>query len=969
MNLQKLFCQPPADFRPMPFWFWNGKLEIPRLERQIIDMHEKGLGGFFIHARFGLDTGYLSDEWITCVKASVETAARLGMHVWLYDENNFPSGISDLKASANPSFRPGFADLIEIQVSGPDSVSLHLPPGQLLTAKAVRLEAGKLTNDCIDLSSIVRTCELNWNTPPGDWLIMAFIAQTLEASNNRVFGIDYLNREATEFFLQTTHEVYARHVGNHFGKTIKGFFVDEPTLLPWHHDICWYGNRPHPRVVVWTPALEAELEKLGLPASEILPHLFYTLDETTPARRRSFYKTVNRLYVDSFFKPYRDWCDRHGLLLTGHLLLEEGLYCNTIFQSDPVPPLSLLHIPGLDNLGIAGESPYGGWAHLPKTSTNVQGVKLVSSLAHQASAPRVLSETFGCAGWQLCLQDMKRITDWQFSLGVNFMCPHAVFYSIEGFRKTDAPPSHNHNASWKYYRAYSDYAGRLATMLTCGTHVAQAGILYPLEGFQSVYEIGRESLYDSIIGQAFDAICAVLPRIHCDYDILHSSAVAQASISGKVLQIADETFPIVIVPPTPYVPPEAERKLREFASAGGCVIVFPWSDTPEANDFNNLDALGAWLQANIYKTIPPDITVETGEGVLSSIRCLHRQNQDSHIYFFVNTSDKWRNTTISLNGKRELAFCNAETGEISHIPTAEVDGRTHLEWSFPPLGSAIFVSGASEPLSQPNILQRVPQIIKLDGKWKFLREQPNCLILNRWDFRIQTAGNTDSFIYHTAFEVEVLPDSLLLLLDDIEYRNALMGGMNLTIRINEHEWQNPDFGEYLDRGFKTLDILHAVHHGQNEICLTIVHDGWTGEPKVLTSLPKLLGDFEVAGDGYTIRQCSDTIEIGSWTEHGYPYYSGTARYTTSVRLPEGIEGSIVTLILDDVADMFEAVVNGVSAGVRPWQPWQLDISRFVRSGDNEITILITNSMQNFLEGVPKPSGLLSLPTLCITPPV
>ena len=82
-----LFRDPPVEFRPIPFWFWNSKLEEDEIKRQIEMMSEAGLGGFFIHARFGLETEYMSDEWLRLVRAAVETAESLGMKAWLYDED------------------------------------------------------------------------------------------------------------------------------------------------------------------------------------------------------------------------------------------------------------------------------------------------------------------------------------------------------------------------------------------------------------------------------------------------------------------------------------------------------------------------------------------------------------------------------------------------------------------------------------------------------------------------------------------------------------------------------------------------------------------------------------------------------------------------------------------------------------------------------------------------------------------
>ena len=83
---------PPAQYRPIPFWSWNDKLDPEELRRQIREMKKAGLGGFFMHARGGLQTAYLSDEWMECVNACLDEAGKCGIDGWLYDENGWPSG-------------------------------------------------------------------------------------------------------------------------------------------------------------------------------------------------------------------------------------------------------------------------------------------------------------------------------------------------------------------------------------------------------------------------------------------------------------------------------------------------------------------------------------------------------------------------------------------------------------------------------------------------------------------------------------------------------------------------------------------------------------------------------------------------------------------------------------------------------------------------------------------------------------
>ena len=43
-----------------PFWFWNDRLDEREVRRQIHEMADKEVKGFFIHPRQGLEQPYLS---------------------------------------------------------------------------------------------------------------------------------------------------------------------------------------------------------------------------------------------------------------------------------------------------------------------------------------------------------------------------------------------------------------------------------------------------------------------------------------------------------------------------------------------------------------------------------------------------------------------------------------------------------------------------------------------------------------------------------------------------------------------------------------------------------------------------------------------------------------------------------------------------------------------------------------------
>ena len=61
--------------------------------------------------------------------------------------------------------------------------------------------------------------------------------------------------------------------------------------------------------------------------------------------------------------------------------------------------------------------------------------------------------------------------------------------------------------------------------------------------------------------------------------------------------------------------------------------------------------------------------------------------------------------------------------------------------------------------------------------------------------------------------------------------------------------------------------------------------------------------------------------------------------------------------------MLEVLVNGQSAGVRLWAPYQTEITNLLKSGENVIEMRVANTLVNLLEAVERPSGLSGAPKL------
>jgi len=87
-RLTQLFDKPPAEYSTSPFFVWNGEVTEADIDFYMESYHAQGIQSVFIHPRPGLITEYLSDRWFQLVRYTVDKGAKLGMEVWLYDENS-----------------------------------------------------------------------------------------------------------------------------------------------------------------------------------------------------------------------------------------------------------------------------------------------------------------------------------------------------------------------------------------------------------------------------------------------------------------------------------------------------------------------------------------------------------------------------------------------------------------------------------------------------------------------------------------------------------------------------------------------------------------------------------------------------------------------------------------------------------------------------------------------------------------
>lgn len=73
-------------------YFLNSDLRAEEIRAQIRELHNAGYETIFLHARAGLKTPYLSQDWFDALRVAVDELISCGMKFAIWDEDNFPSG-------------------------------------------------------------------------------------------------------------------------------------------------------------------------------------------------------------------------------------------------------------------------------------------------------------------------------------------------------------------------------------------------------------------------------------------------------------------------------------------------------------------------------------------------------------------------------------------------------------------------------------------------------------------------------------------------------------------------------------------------------------------------------------------------------------------------------------------------------------------------------------------------------------
>lgn len=948
-DLPEFLNRKKEEIRPAPFWSLNDRMEPEILREQVREMAKAGLGGFFMHARVGINTEYMSKDWYECILACMEEAKKYNVDAWGYDENGYPSGIADGEVcKASEDFKVTWIELVPVE---------------------------KITQGFYyEIIAYYRKKDGKWEKCDESK------ADTVLIRKNESRSADPMNTEGVDLFIELAHEAYRKQYPEDIGegRVMPGFFTDEPQLkmfqLPWTKDLD-----------------KIFLDEYGYELLEHIPCLKYDLPGKEKVRN-DYWKLISRLYCEGFGKRVYDWCKNNGCLFTGHVMGEDSILEQMASNAGAMAFYEYFDIPGMDWLGRQ----IGG----PLTP------KQVSSVAAQLGRKKVLSETFALSGWDVSFEELKWIAQWQFVNGVNFLCPHLESYSLRGMRKRDYPPSLFIQQNWwEEYNNFTDYVSGIGAMISQSQEICDVLVIHPLFSAYTLFDTTSDCEAVKKIDRDFENICRRLQGEHIGYHFGDETIIRKyGEIKGNKLCIGEKEYGKVLLPDLCNITSETFKILEKFQKCSGKIYY-----TGNLPKFIDGIENSVTEKLNGIKVFPEDfksnlefekhnVSIKENGREAEDVLCSKRILENNFLLYIVNTDlNRTRDISVTVSGINALCELNIENYTVKHLDFEEIEGKVRTEISLAGAQSVVLVSGGKGNSKTKQARKR--KYIGLAKNFEIEQSSMNLMTLDRCDFSV--AGKeweedipiilmqrrlmdkqTDALIkMRFFFDIQegFLPETMFLL-----WENA----PEFSLYVNGREVEYKDEGWYIDRAFKKTDIRPFVKEGKNEIILQgrfwqrkELYE-WLYREKDLSSnfygndfefntvtydteieSVYLMGDFcveslspytfgpdrAVFSDGpFVITPPAKSIEKGNITVRGYPFFSGRMKlsWEEDINMEDGVK--YILKCKKPVCPAAVVYVNGQRAGNMNWEPAEIDVTDKLEPGENRFSMELISGHRNML---------------------
>ncbi len=959
-----IWADPPSLWRGAPFWSLNSKLEKDRLLSQIDEMHKGGMGGFFMHSRYGLKTPYLSEEWFDLLGLCIEKARALDLKAYLYDEDRWPSGpAGGFVTREHPELR------LKYLVAGA-ATELKDASSSLANFEVELDEAGALKS----YSKCASGCG------------MAFAVRTEIPSGWTNDGgyLDVLSHEAVAEYIKSTHDQYAARYGKDFGALIPGMFTDEPNY-GWRNNVgADVTLQAH-----WTPRLPEEFKaRRGYDLMNHLPELFFPAAGGAFSKvQHDYHQTITELFVENFSGQIGAWCGKERIALTGHVLLEGDLTLQTMVVGACMPHYEHMQWPGIDLLTDQAEE--------------LLTAKQCSSVADQLGKERVLTELYGCTGWDFPLEGHKFLGDWQYATGINFRCQHLTHYSLAGGAKRDYPASIiNHSPWWPYYKGVEDYFARLSYMLTRGKPVRDVLVIHPIESAWGLLTPGSNQAAPKLgeLEQSLRTVMFTLTGQHYDWDFGDEGLLARyGHVTADGLTVGQMSYKLVVVPPVVTLRKSTIKLLNAFVAAGGKVLFAgeqpvrcDGKDCADAallrllDSSANCDAEPAALIRQVGSLLPRQVSLQVDGKECDQVWAMLRQVDEGYL-LFVQSHERKQPLKLEVRvegASLPIVLWDALAGEKTLLAgEADSEGGFVL-LDLPSTGSALLSYGIHVPDAVPN--KPAPKVVSwkaFEGPFEYELTELNSFPLDYCDYSIDGSdfselkptlqvdkefrercglgtrlgnehqpwylyalGTVDTrprfeAVLRYKFQIDVKPTLCKLALENPDEFEIIVNGQRV----------GPEGGWWVSEDFRTCDLMPVLGEGETVLELRF----WYRPDLELEDL-YLIGDFGVkkldaegpSPTNMTLTKLPDKLALGSWVGQGLDFYGAAVRYKLKVARPKA--GKRLRIRLPELAATMAAVHVGQQTFPLLWAPFEADITEALDKDETEVVVEVIGGRKNIL---------------------
>lgn len=969
---KELFDNPTSEYRGTPFWALNNKLDKDQLCRQIDCFNEMGLGGFHMHPRTGLDTPYLSDEFMENISACVQKAKENKMLAWMYDEDRWPSGFAGGLLTKDPKYRA--RNLLftpykygEYNLGGStndaSARSSRSENGELIgTYEVVLNDDGTLKSYSLIKDDTLAANGTTWyayvETPtPNPWY------------NNQTY-VNTLDKEAMDEFIKITYERYKEVVGDEFGKTIPAMFTDEPQFS--HKITLGFAHEMADIMLPWTNSLPQSFkESYNSDLLEKLPELFWDLSDGKVSQTRYFYHDhVCELFTKAFADNCGKWCRENDVLLTGHMMEEPTLQSQTAALGEAMRSYRGFGLPGIDMLC---------------DSTEFTTAKQAQSATHQFGYEGVLSELYGVTNWDFDFRGHKFQGDWQAALGVTVRVQHLSWVSMAGEAKRDYPASMNYQSPWhKHYPYVEDHFARLNTALTRGKPIVKVGVIHPVESYW-LYWGPRESTA-AIRGQLDDNFQNLTNWLlfGCqDFDFISESLLPiQCENATSPLNVGQMNYDVVIVPDCHTLRSSTLKRLQDFKNAGGKLIFMGecprFVDAVESDAVKELYNKSIQIEFNqniLSETLKVDqeVSIKNADGTATNnLMYNYRQDNDNRFLFIASGKKpayqdrvEAQNITIKIKGKFIPTLMDTISGKEKSV-SFEIKGDNTFVYitkylldsillSLVPTNEAVnsafkpcnkgtakkvvdFKSKVSYKRAEPNVylldmakysldggaFEEEEELLRLDDKLRAVCGYPSRVMAVAQPWVIEKRDIEHYVTLRFTVNSDICVASPKLALEDAKDAVITVNGAEVCVNVD---------GYFTDESIKTVAIPNLVK-GENIIEVKLPY----AEHRNIEWC-YILGEFNVIVEGAvkTIVEATNTISFGDITRQGLPFYGGNIEYCVEFDVQDDdsdiqinttyYRGTAIEVVLDNNAPQMIA-----------YSPYTLD---FAGLGKGKHTIRLT----------------------------